>query len=169
MAKDEIAEHLLMEMHPYTQDHYLFETISRKRNRQLKTDLERCLLVNTDGAPMSQASIKAALEGTFNRNQCLSIDDHMAEEMEVMIEAYGNVCFKRVIDKTPMICQKMFRTVSQGIGEAMQGVTDAELDFVMQRESDVFRRYEAANATVCEMDKAIKIFRELQTGLINAA
>jgi hypothetical protein len=86
--------------------------------------------------------------------------------MEVMLEAYGKVCFKRVIDKTPMICQKIFRSMSQGIADVMQGVTDAELDMVMQKEPDVVRRFEEAKATVLEMDNAINIFRELQTGLV---
>jgi hypothetical protein len=156
-----------MEMYPFTQDHYLFETISKKRNMRLKAELERCL-IPADNRDVNRSMIKAVLDGTFNRNQRLSIDDHMAEEMEIMLEAYGKVCFKRVIDKIPMICQKLFRSVSRGIAEVMQGVTDAELDIVMQNEPDHIRRYDEAKAIICEMDKAIVIFRELQTGLVQS-
>jgi hypothetical protein len=58
--------------------------------------------------------------------------------------------------------------MSQEIADIMHGVTDAELDMVMQKEPDVVRRYEEAKATVYEMDKAIVIFRELQTGLVGS-
>jgi hypothetical protein len=166
-AKKEIAEHLTMEMYPYTQDHYLFENISRNRNKRLKEELERCLLL-TNKQSMTHDAIRAILEGTFNRNQGLSIDNHMAEEMGVMLEAYGKVCFKRVTDKTPMLCQKIFRSISQNIADGLQGITDAELDMVMQKEPGVTRRYEEAKATVHEMDKAIIIFRELQTSLVGS-
>jgi hypothetical protein len=121
-----------MEMYPFTQDHFLFEIIAKKRNMRLKAELERRLLP-VDKVIMTYDAIKAILDGTFNRNQGLSIDDHMAEEMEVMSEAFGKVCFKRVTDKTPMIWQKIFRSMSQEISDGLQGITDVELDMVMQK------------------------------------
>lgn len=165
LAMTEIAAHLKMEMFPFTQDDELFVTIKKNRNKPLRVKLERCLL-SEDKVPLSYDQTKAVLDGIFNRSENLLIDDHMAEEMEIILAAYGAVCFKRVTDKTPMICQKMFRDVSLGVAEVMQGITDSELDLVMQKEPDVTRRYEEAKAIVHEMDKAIIIFRELQTGLV---
>ena len=40
-AKDDVDRFLALESHPYTQNHYLFENISKKRNHLLKTRMLR--------------------------------------------------------------------------------------------------------------------------------
>jgi hypothetical protein len=159
-AKIEIAAHLNIEKYPYTQDHYLFETISAKRNKRLQSELKGALLGRGE---VAESTIKSVLDGAFGRNQRMSVDEHTAEEMEVMLEAYGKVCFKRVIDKTPQIAQKLFRDAYESITAAMCGVSDDELRIVMKDDADVRRKYDAAKAVKEEMDKAMKLFRRLQT------
>lgn len=156
----EIRQHLDLEKTAYTQDHYLFETIAKKRTQRLKAELMQSLV--TDQPTVATATIKAIIDGVFDRNQRMSIDDHMAEEMEIMLEAYGKVAFKRIIDKTPQIILKMTRGICEAAERSLQGITDDHVEMVMAEEADHVTRYAATKKQFDEMNKAISIFKEIQ-------
>ena len=57
--------------------------------------MKRCVdgLDGGDGK-VDAETMKSVLSGIFHRNQRMGVDDHMAEEMECLLEAYGKVVFK---------------------------------------------------------------------------
>eukprot|EP01040_Poterioochromonas_malhamensis_P015369 gene15369-17195_t len=85
---------------PYTQNHYLFETISKKRLSKLTLTLKR---MATDG----KLDLKEVL-GLLKANEELSCEDHIAREMELILCAYGKVAAKRVIDQIPMTIEREY-------------------------------------------------------------
>eukprot|EP01040_Poterioochromonas_malhamensis_P005984 gene5984-6431_t len=114
---------------PYTQNHYLFETISKKRSTNLTLTLKRL------ADSQNKVDLNAVL-GVLNANEKLSCEDHIAREMELILCAYGKVAAKRVIDQIPMTIE---RECIQSLLKEIEGNfkrTDAQLS-VLLRESTV--------------------------------
>jgi len=154
IAKIELVEHLDMETFPYTQDHYLFEIIAKKRTKRLEEEILSALTASSAAIAnivsttkyIQSSSADTMIKGIFHRNQRMPIEDHMAEDMEVFLEAYGKVCYKRIVDKSPMIFQKMLRpkTVCDLVCEEMKNITDKDIEHVMADEPDFKRKNEEA-------------------------
>jgi hypothetical protein len=60
----------------------------------------------------SRVAIQSILDEVFERHSKKSVEDHMAEEMAIVLEAYGSIATRRVMDRTPMICWQVYRSVS---------------------------------------------------------
>ncbi len=114
---------------PYTQNHYLFETISKKRLTKLTLTLNRL------ADSQNKLDLNDVL-GLLHANEKLSCEDHVAREMELILCAYGKVAAKRVIDQIPMTIE---RECIQSLLKEIEGNfkrTDAQLS-VLLRESTV--------------------------------
>jgi hypothetical protein len=159
-ARKQVQSHLEIEKHPYTQDHILFANIANARHRGLKRELEVALRLDQEGA-FDTGAIKAIMDGVFDRNQQKSIEDHMAEDMEIVLESYGKVATKRVIDRTPMICWEVFRSLSASIQESLWNATDDTLAESMKDTPEFAARYKTLTEELEEMNKALTIFQSL--------
>jgi hypothetical protein len=87
-ARKQVQSHLEIEKHPYTQDHILFANIASARHRGLKRELEVALRLDQEGA-FDTGAIKTIVDGVFDRNQQKSVEEHMAEDMEVSLSFDG--------------------------------------------------------------------------------
>lgn len=137
-AYQQVESHLMVEkQHPYTQDHNLFQNMAHARHANLKRELEVALRLDpepqhqqqqsqvklTNGKNTSSSSamntsrvaIQSILDEVFERHSKKSVEDHMAEEMEIVLEAYGSIATRRIMDRTPMICWQVYRSVSERI------------------------------------------------------
>jgi hypothetical protein len=159
-ASKQVISHLDIEKYPYTQDNELFENISAARHRGLKRELEAALRLEQEGVFDTQA-IKAIVDGVFERNQQRTVEDHMAEEMEIVLESYGQVATRRVIDRTPMICWEVFRSLAKSVQESLWDVTDETLVQCTQKTPDYAEKYRAVSEELEEMDKALDIFESI--------
>jgi hypothetical protein len=81
-AHKQVEKHLEIEKHPYTQDHVLFANIAKARHRGLKRELEVSLRLDQEGA-FDTGAIKTIMDGVFERIRQKSVEEHMAEDMEV--------------------------------------------------------------------------------------
>ena len=160
-ARKQIHRHLEIEKHPYTQDDVLFDNLAQARNRGLKRELEIALKLDQEGIVYDSQAIKTIMDGVFERNRQKSVEEHMAEEMEAVLEAYGYVATKRVIDRTPMICWEIFRSLSASIQESLWSVTDDTLNKCMQESPEFAKKYQALSEELEEMNKALEIFGSL--------
>jgi hypothetical protein len=84
------------------------------------------LRLDQEGA-YDTGAIKTIMDGVFERIRQKSVEEHMAEDMEIVLESYGKVATKRVIDRTPMICWEIFRSLSDSIQENLWNATDDTL------------------------------------------
>ena len=85
-ARKQVERHLEIEKHPYTQDHILFANIANARHRSLKRELEVSLRLDQEGA-FDTGAIKTIMDGAFERIRQKSVEEHMAEDMEVSSSA----------------------------------------------------------------------------------
>jgi interferon-induced GTP-binding protein Mx1 len=159
-ANKQMHSHLEIEKHPYTQDNELFENISVARHRGLKRELEVALRLEQEGVFDTQA-IKSIVDAVFERSEQKTVEDHMAEEMEVVLESYGQVATRRVVDRTPMICWEVFRSLAKCIQESLWDVTDETLIQCMQKTPEFAEKYRSVCEELDEMDKALKIFESI--------
>jgi hypothetical protein len=149
-AYEQVESHLMMEkQHPYTQDHNLFQNMAQARHANLKRELEVALrLDHQESQPQqhsssqvklsngkstssvmntSRVAIQGILDEVFERHSKKSVEDHMAEEMEIVLEAYGIIATRRVMDRTPMICWQVYRSVSEIIVDRIFNLLYAHL------------------------------------------
>jgi GTP-binding protein EngB required for normal cell division len=160
-AKKQVKSHLEIEKHPYTQDHILFENIAASRHRSIKRELEVSLRLDQAGGVFDTVAIKSIMDGVFERSRRKSVEEHMAEDMEIVLESYGKVATKRVIDRTPMICWEIFRSLSNTIQESMWNITDKELEESLQDTSEFAKSHKDLSDELEEMNKALKLFQLL--------
>lgn len=143
---------------PYTQNHYLFENISKLRSKRLKDEL-MAMLGSTEG-DIDKSAVVSMLNNVFERNQSRSMDEHMAEEMQHALNAYGKVALKRFIDEIPMICIGVMQEFSKRVNEVLSGVMDDEIDQLvvappakMRLMKDLERKIDALNNGIAAIKK----------------
>jgi len=158
-AHKQIVAHFEAEKHPYTQDQALFEKIAAGRHFYLKCELESALKCDSEGVFDTQA-IKAIMDGVFERHRLRSVEEQMSEELELVLDAYGSVAARRVVDRTPMVCWECFRSLPNAIRDALD-VTDDVLQLYMQEDPAFVAKYNAALEEQEEMNKALEIFESI--------
>jgi hypothetical protein len=156
-AKEELVQFLEMEKVPYTQNQSLFEIISKERNKHLKNKILKMINGVESG---HEEIIKAA----FEQYQNLSIEEHGALEMQIVLDTYGKVSAKRFMDEIPMIIQKMFRSIIPSIEKILQKISDKELSTLMTEDYSFVIDHNRATDKRDKMDVAYKALKELQTG-----
>lgn len=159
-ARKQVQRHLDVEKIPYTQDPLLFENIAQARNRGLKRELETALKVDQEGVFDTQA-IKTIMDSVFERNVTKSVEEHMAEEMEIVLDAYGQCATRRVLDRTPMICWEVFRSFASSVQESLWSITDETLTECMKESPEFTQKYQALSEELEEMNKAMEIFESI--------
>jgi predicted transcriptional regulator len=138
----------------------LFSNIANARHRGLKRELEVSLRLDQEGA-YDTGAIKTIMDGVFERIRQKSVEEHMAEDMEIVLESYGKVATKRVIDRTPMICWEIFRSLSDSIQENLWNATDDTLAASMQDTAEFAEKYKQLTEELEEMNKALTIFQSV--------
>ena len=160
-AMKQVLSHLEMEKHPYTsQADDLYKDIAEVRQSRLKRELESALRVDQEGVFDTQA-IKAIVDRVFERSRQTSMDDHLAEEMELILRAYGSVATKRVLDRMPMISWEIFRSLSKSIRDTLTETRDEALDDCMQEVAEFTIKYKQASEELAALNTASGIFETL--------
>ena len=82
-----------------------------------------CVADPNQGKLVPFEALKAVLEKTLT----LSCKDHIADEMENALTAYGKVAFKRVMDNVPMACESVLKSILPKVQNKFKTFTDREL------------------------------------------
>ena len=106
-------------------------------------------------------AVKTIIDTVFERSRQKSVEQQMAEDMEIVLESYGRVATKRVIDRTPQICWEVFRSLTQSIQDTLWTTTDDKLQDAMTDAPEFTQRYKEATEELEEMNKALTIFQSL--------
>jgi hypothetical protein len=147
------------EVNPYTQNDYLIENV---RKRQF-ANLESIIHTSKD----SDGNISASLiENFILKNQAMSIDESMAEQMQIALAAYGKVASKRVIDSVPMIIERHgIATIPDRLRQLFSFVTDTELRSIMVENEGVAEERNRNEKLVDAMNKATQALEDLMMGI----
>ncbi|KAG7352654.1 dynamin family protein [Nitzschia inconspicua] len=151
------------ECFPYTQDHYLQENLAKLKHEQIIRQLTMALGLNGEHmtSKMPKDEIKAILEAIAKQNQEKSMDEHMVEDMQHALEAYGKVAMKRFIDGIPMECWKMFSSFPQDAEATFLDFGDEDLRRYVVPRDDVRRKAQALDAEQAELQAGLAILESL--------
>ena len=160
-----VNEFICREKVPYTQNHYLFENVSKLRSQRLMDEV-LAAISGTCGEGASQvvvvpSSIHSNIKNVFQRNQKKSVDDHMAEEMEHALNSYGKVALKRFVDNVPMICVEIMQRFSDKMNGALSEITDEEIERVVAAPPDKILCMNKLKREVDTLNKGIATIRGL--------
>jgi hypothetical protein len=160
-AHKQILAHFESEKHPYTQNKELFERIAAGRQQKLQRELEIALKVDSEGV-LGTRAIKAIMDSVFEQQSLIrSVDEQMAEEMEIVLDAYGSVATRRVVDRTPMICWDVFRSLPSAIQDSLGRVADDALHKFMQEDPKFLKEHKEVTEQLKEMTKALEAFESM--------
>lgn len=159
-AFTQLESQIRTEKHPYTQDKMMFENLNEARFRRLRRELEVTMRLDQERVYDSQA-IKAMMDTVFERNQMKSVEEHMADEMETVLEIYGEIATRRAIDRFPMISWGLFRSLPDTIRDALWSVTDEVLMQCMQQTDSFITEHQALQEKLRQLDKAITIMESI--------
>lgn len=159
IARDKAEDFARRETIPYTQNHYIYENVSRLRSQRLEDEV--LASVASFGITIQQSTLSNTIKNIFERNQNKSCDEHMAEEMQHALNAYGKVALKRFFDTVPMICGDALHDFADAIDSALSGVTDAEVDTLLTAPTDTVAKRAAFVKEVETLERGLHVFSEI--------
>jgi len=111
------------------------------------------------------SGVDASGDGDNRNGDSAIVTMHMAEEMESVLSSYGKMATRRILDRVPMICWQVFRTLKRELQEKLLGdATDAELETDHFAElPEVKRKHEQITQKLQDVDMAIG----LMEGILN--
>jgi len=158
-AKIKIDDFIRREQTPYTQDEDLIHNLNKLRTKRLKDEIMTMVDVemmtslweDSDDSRTIAKKLRQMVEEVFDRNNARELDDHMAEEMQHILNAYGKIARKRFIDGIPMICVEIMQEFPKRINEALAEVTDDVIDAMIVPQPEKIR-------AMLEYDRKIDAF-----------
>ena len=169
--KKQIDMLLRREQRPFTQNDYLRENLSKLRSERLKEEVLSTIRAHCGtGSEMKQIcpdDLLSAVNNDFDRNQKMSLDDHLAEEMQNDLNAYGKVVFKRFIDNVPMIWIGILENFPGRMNELLYGLTDDEINQLVSAPADVIKRKNELKDEVATLESGINTIKCLSRGGIS--
>eukprot|EP00977_Amphora_coffeiformis_P003507 scaffold657_cov214-Amphora_coffeaeformis.AAC.1 len=161
-AKDEVKIFFRREKSPYTQNHYVNETLAKLRAERLLKSAKEALGDLEDASP-SKIDVEKIFRDVVQKIEMKSIEEHMEEQMEDALRAYGKVAYKRFIDGIPMICGDAMLSIPEKIRHSLSTrVSDDELEKVLSLSPRVVAERNALKLKVEELENGLKILDELR-------
>jgi hypothetical protein len=156
-TKSRLMEFVAREKVPYTQNHYLFENVCKLRSQRLMDEVTQALPKDEGrDVNLNPKTLRSTIKNIFQRNQERSVDDHMAEEMQHALNAYGKVALKRFIDTVPMICVEVMQNFANKLNHILSDISDDEIE----------RFVTAPSNTVAKMNKLRRKADALEKGIV---
>ncbi|CAJ1946622.1 unnamed protein product [Cylindrotheca closterium] len=161
-SKVQVSQFIDREQVPYSQNHYLFENLSNLRSQRLMKELLSLIGTGGQDKTMEKGAVVSAVNLVFERNQARSMDDHMAEEMQHALNAYGKVAEKRFIDTVPMICIEVMEKYDRRLNDILSNdVIDSEIDRLVVAPPEQQRAMEKYDKEIATLDAGIAALKRL--------
>ena len=156
--KGKVAHLFTINANPFTVNHYLFECIQKKRLAPLKRRIVG--LMNSCGEASAE-SLLPAVEAIFDQVECTSNEDHMAFDMQIMLDSYGKVASKRVIDEIPMLLQTASRQLVDRIKDSLT-LPDSTIKAWLRESQEIEDSRKQIQDEISTMEAALTAFDDLQ-------
>lgn len=157
-----VNEFVRREQVPYTQNHNLYENISKLRSMRLMDELLQMLgKHDAKGAKVDHSSVVATVHSVFERNQAKPMDDHMAEEMQHALDGYGKVALTRFIDNVPMICIEVMQKFPNCINDVLSDVMDDEIDRLVAAPPERIKAMRDLTRKIETLEQGVRAIKEL--------
>jgi len=160
-ANEEVVRFVRREQTPYTQNHYLNETLNDLRLERLLHSVGEAIDEDNSrstSSSVARSNLKSIFENMIQQVQRnKSIEDHMEEEMEDALKAYGKVAFKRFIDGVPMICGDTMLSFPEKIRVSLAKVSDEDLEKVLSLSPSDLERRKALKRKLDDLEQGLAI------------
>lgn len=165
VAREKVGDFIKREQVPFTQNHYLFENVCKLRSQRLMDEVLSAIKgqygTGTANITVNPASLLSMIRNIFERNQRRSVQDHMAEEMQTVLNSYGKVALKRFIDNVPMICIEIMQKFADKMNDVLSRVTDNEIDRIVSVPRGIIETREVLKVKADKLEKGILALREV--------
>jgi GTPase SAR1 family protein len=160
-AQLQVEDFVKREKIPYTQNHYLNENFSKLRTKHLLDAIVESFDSSSEEPTITRKSAKNIIQGVFDRNQRKDINQHMAEDMEFALDAYGKVSLKRFIDVIPMICGDILLGFSDKMNQVLSDTSDVDIEKLVSGSRDDVTKRKNLQRKVDELREGLEIFEIL--------
>jgi Dynamin GTPase effector domain len=160
-AQEQVEAQLLVEQHPYTQDDTLMADLAVLRQEQLQRDLHTALRLDQEGVVYDTQALQTILSSVFNKHQHKPVEDQLAEEMELVLDSYGKVATRRILDRIPMICWQVFRSLHNKVQDALWNVPESSINDCMVESSDFQQKFDTLKKELEDVSKALAILESI--------
>jgi len=159
-TKKKLEDFIKAEKVPYSQDHYLFENIAKKRHQFL---LERIKsTIPEEPYSIESTEVLEIIENAFEANRKKSVDEHMAEEMLHILDGYGKVAVKRFIDTVPMLCADgLIHGLDDKLNEVLSVISDTDIENILTVPKDEHVKRDNLKRKIETLEEGIRVFDEL--------
>lgn len=154
-----VASCLESEKHPFTQNDELFQAIAKGKTRAIKQELEVALQLDKQEI-VDPVAVQAIIDSVFERNHRKSKEDLLAEELENVLSAYGEIATNRVVDCIPMACWDVFRSLPETIETALLRLDDSTLKSYIA-DSKYMSKHKNATDEIKDLDRALEALEAL--------
>jgi hypothetical protein len=139
----------------------MFETLQKKRAEVLKQKLLKMVGANEI---VETSAVITIINSCFEENERISMEDHVAKEMLLVLEAYGKVASKRIIDDVPSIIMKITQEPFVAHLLAAVNFSDGDLIRFMREDSEYEAKHRALTQKSNKLQAAVDAFKRLQMG-----
>lgn len=154
-AVEKVEDLIERESIPYTQNDDLYNKTSELRSQRLYDEL-MSMVDAPEGNSIDKEAAKAIISNVFRRNQRLSLDEHMAEEMQ-----HALIALKRFIDSVPMICIEIMQNFPDKINEKLSVVLDEVIERRVVAPPEKAKAMKELERKIETLDLGIRALREL--------
>ena len=112
-------------------------------------------------AMVAAASCHNAMMEVFAEQAARSQDELMADDLLLLLEAYGAVAAQRVIDLVPMVILSNMKSVVELAQGSLESINEAELDALLRESDESSRKRELINQELTTLNAAVNIFHKL--------
>ena len=102
-------------------------------------------------------ALPGILDNVFARHENLSMNEHLAFEMELALESYGVIATRRVLDRTPMICWHVYRTFASLLSTQLASVTDADLTAALAEKPELAEQFQTLQDKCDKLKESIQL------------
>lgn len=157
-ARKCVANKLADECRPYTNNHYLFENLKNLRMKDVKERVTSSAIKDDNSGKVVQ--VDAVLRIIDTLFDSLSCEEHMAQEIDFGLRAYGKVAGKRIIDDIPMIID---RCLLMDISDQFinRQLTDSQLNEILAEDSVIRSHRNDLKEKVIKMEKAKEAIKRI--------
>ncbi len=145
-----VSEKLEEECHPYTNSPDLFEALKKLRLKGMAEKMSSSAFQVNNVAVVSVDTANRIIDTLFNKMTC---EEHMAQEIDFGLRAYGKQAAKRIFDDIPMIIDTHL-LMAIPVKILSWQLTDVELSNILSERSSNKTRRDALNEKLKKAKRA---------------
>lgn len=150
---------------PSTANHYLYDTINKKRNDRIKKKIDKLPVIPNTPGGVSKTEVLAMLSSDIGND---SNDSQEVEDMTDVLSAYWKVAVKRYNDAVHQLIRSIYTTpkrvteMEKILLKVISELDESELEALLMPDKDRENRRQQLDSKCKTMKQAIEIVGKFQ-------